>query len=323
MGDQSCLVVGCGAVGILYTYILSHHLKQSNIYAVCRSNHAAASENGFRIDSEAWGQGLTCKPVVVGSVGEAAEKHGRAFDYILVCTKSSADPSQMAAMLAPAVAMGSTRIALFQNGIAVEDCYARAYPTNPIISVVVYVKATEVAKAVVEHNNVEQLHLGSYPSSAPSTPARELGDALASGGASVTVHDDVQTERWSKALINSVWNPLSALTRLGDGAFLMSDDGAEEAARVMMRETAAIARACGVAGIDDELVERQLARNVARKPVGQKMSMYFDAVAGRPMEVDAIIGNVVQLGEQHKVPTPSLKLLYLLVKALNNSFAVS
>lgn len=324
MDKPNFLIVGCGAVGIAYTYILSRAVPESNIFTVCRSNFEIARTHGFRVNSAVWGDNLQVKPNVVRSVAEAVEKnHGRKFDFILISTKSIPLSPSIPESIEPAVDTGKTGIVLFQNGVGIEDPYAQTYPSNPIISVVVYIKVIETATAVVEHNNVEFLHLGTFPSDAPrlhKVSVTKLADILTSGGASLVVHEDVQMERWSKALINSVWNPVSALTRLGDASFIATDMDVVDMIRHLMREVAAVAKACGYSTVNDELVETHLRRNLERKPPGVQFSMMFDAANVKTMEVDAVIGNIVALGEQKGVKIHMLKMLYLLIKGLNASF---
>ena len=323
MSDLKFLVIGCGAVGIPYTWVLSRSVPESNIFAVCRSNRDVAAEKGLRMNSDAWGDNLQVKPVIIGSVIEAVERNnGQGFDYILIFTKCLPPFDAMAEWIRPAVEPGKTSIALFQNGIGIEDPYVKAYPSNPIISVVVYVKTSEIEPGYVHHINIQQLHMGTYPASAPK-PHKDAVDRLAalykSGGATIDVHDDVQVERWSKTLVNSVWNPVTALTRVGDAAFLAADSGAEDMIRAVMKETAAVAQACGFTSIDDDLVEWQLSRAREREFPGVVSSMTVDAMTGRSMEIDALIGNIIAIGEQKGVPTPLLKMLYLLAKGLNES----
>ena len=323
MSDLKFLVVGCGAVGIPYTWVLAQSVPEANIFAVCRSNRDVAADKGLRMNSEVWGDNLQVKPIIVGSVAEAVERNnGQAFDYVIVSTKCLPPFSAMPECIRPAVEQGRTSIALFQNGIGIEDHYAKLYPENPIISVVVYVKTNEIEPGYVHHINIQHLHMGTYPASAPKAhkdAMNRLAALYKSGGASIDVHDDVQVERWSKALVNSVWNPVTALTRLGDAAFLAADSDAEGMIRDAMRETAAVAQACGFASVNDELVEFQLSRAMKRKFPGVVASMMVDAVSGRRMEIDALVGNIIEIGKQKGVPTPLLKMLYLLTKGLNES----
>jgi 2-dehydropantoate 2-reductase len=143
---------------------------------------------------------------------------------------------------------------------------------------------------------------------------------LSSGDASVEVHSDVQSQRWSKALINSAWNPISALSQSADASSISSHPDYLQMVRDSLLEIAAIAQSCGYHEIDGSLVERQLARAMARTPPGIKLSMRLDAIAKKEMEVDAILGNLLAVAAKNSVRTPTLKLLFLLLNALNLGF---
>jgi 2-dehydropantoate 2-reductase len=160
------LIVGAGSVGIVYTYVLSQAVPEKDIVAVCRSNHGIASTDGFKLHSAVWGENLHVKPTIVATVDEAVKRiDERLFDYILISSKCIGPPSTWAEMIKPAVAKG-TVIVLLQNGIGIEEPYASLYPTNPIISAVVYISCNQTSPAVVTHNNVQHLHIGTHPSKA-------------------------------------------------------------------------------------------------------------------------------------------------------------
>ena len=275
---------------------------------------------GFKLNSEKYGKDIIIKPVIVGSIAEAVQSNKKRFDYILISTKCLPPFSAMPESIRPAVSENHTSIVLFQNGIGIEDPYAAAYPLNPIISVAIYIKATETATAVVEHNHIEFLRMGTFPANAPDShklAISKFAALLKAGGSDVTVYDDVQKERWTKALLNAPWNPTSALTRLGDATFISIDKRVEGMMRDAMREVAAVARACGH-DIGEEQVETLMRIPLSNKLPGLKYSMLFDAVEEKPMEVDAVVGNIVAAGEQKGVKTPLLTMLLLLIKGLNS-----
>lgn len=87
-----------------------------------------------------------------------------------------------------------------------------------------------------------------------------------------------------------------------------------------MLEIAAVARACGYEDVNAQLVEEQLGRATARELPGVQPSMMADAVAGRRMEVEAILGGVVRLAREKGVQVPMLRVVYLVAGALDGSF---
>ncbi|KAI0166379.1 2-dehydropantoate 2-reductase [Xylariaceae sp. FL1272] len=259
------------------------------------------------MNSSIWGKGLRVRPRVVRSVDEATE-NGDVFDYVVVTAKALPATPSVAELIKPAVTKGRTSVVLVQNGIGIEEEYVKIFGDDvPMTS-----------PAVVGHGEIEHLHVGSYPSSAPEThkaSARSFVELLHRGGASATLHDDIQAERWGKLVVNASWNPICALTRLRDVQFIESGNEHRENKerettkfiRDVMTEVASIAQACGYNDIGDELVDFQLNRALKRSLPGVQPSMLADAFDCRTLEVDAIVGNVVKIANEKRVDVPLLR----------------
>ncbi|KAI1282273.1 2-dehydropantoate 2-reductase [Xylaria sp. FL0933] len=329
------LIFGAGSIGAVYTLLLSRATPESNITAICRSNYEAASQGGFTINSTILGQGLSVRPQVARSVSEAVAQSPLPFDYIIVTAKAIPTTPSIAELIRPAVTPGTTAVVLIQNGIGIEEEYARLYAGDdvPILSTVVYLPATQTAPAVISHRELEHLHVGTYPASGvPEThkrAAQAFVDLLKAAGATSTLHDDIQGQRWGKLLVNASWNPICALTRLRDGQFVESGrkEGEENEAfifvRDVMREIASVAQACGYGDVDDKLIDFQLSRMTARGLPGIQPSMMADALDGRSLEADAIVGNAVKIAREKGVNVPLLRTLYLLAQGLSASFSLA
>lgn len=324
------LIFGAGSIGGAYAVILSRAVPAVDITVICRSNFDAVSKNGFTLHSNIFGRDLNAKPSVARNVDEAVKANkGAPFDYIFITTKAL--PTTPAWDLIKPAVTRETTIVLIQNGIDTEAPFAALFPDTPLLSTVVYLPTTQTEPGVIEHRELELLHIGTYPAAAPAAhkaAASALADLLTRAGASSKLHDDVQTERWSKLLVNASWNSICALTRCRDRTLL---DVRTEAAggefadfvRGVMLEIAATARAYGYAAIDAELVDFQLGRAIARDLPGVQPSMMADALAGRNMEVEAIVGNTVKLAREKGVPTPALQTIYFLLAGLDRSFTLA
>ncbi|KAI8635039.1 2-dehydropantoate 2-reductase [Xylariaceae sp. FL1651] len=335
------LVFGTGSLGSVYAWLLSRAIPESNITAICRSNYDVASQHGLTINSVVWGSDLRVRPHVVRSVSEAASQSqvaAQPFDYILVTAKALPTTPSTAELIRPAITPGTTAIVLVQNGIGIEEEYARLYAGDdvPILSAVAYMPATQTAPGVVAHTEtIEHLHIGTYPAfGVPEThkrAARVFVDLLKSAGAGATLYEDVQAQRWSKLLVNASWNPVCALTRLRDRQFMESSKGKgrgpsdeDEAVcfvRDVMLEIASVAQAYGYDDINEERVDFQMGRAKAREMPGVEPSMLADALEGKPLEVDAIVGNVYRLAKEKGIPVPMLRAVYLLAQGLSASFS--
>jgi len=314
------LIFGTGCIGTVYAYVLSRSIPSSNIVTICRSNYDAATKDGFTIHSPAWGRNQTVRPVVVRSAAEAAALDpSTPFDFVLVCCKALPGSLSPAELIKPAISP-STTIVLIQNGISIEKPYAEAFPDNTLLSTVVYLPSTQIEPGVVLQYEGDLLHIGSYPASSDTTVATRFSELLANGGATTKVHEDVQVERWAKLVSNASCNPICALSRSRDVQFLNSTPDASEVLKDVMSEVAQVATACGYPSIDSTLVSRQHRRVVSRSLPGTQPSMMADALDGKGMEVETIVGSVIKLGKEHAVQLPMLRTIYVLLGALDDSF---
>jgi 2-dehydropantoate 2-reductase len=323
MASPHILIFGTGGVGAIYAYLLSRVTPLTNIVTVCRSNHDVAARDGFMINSTAWGDNLNVKPTIVRTVEEAAGLEAiESFDYILVCAKALSTTPSIAKIIEPAVS-DRTTIVLVQNGIAIEEPYSKLYPSNTILSTVIYLPATQISPAVIAHKEVDIIHVGTYPANATvqhKDTAKAFVSLMTSTGTTAHLHEDVQFERWSKLLVNVPWNPICALTRSRDVYFLASSPSSLKYVEDVMMEVARTAQAYGYSDINEDLVKFQINRAKSRSPPGVEPSMMADALAGRRMETEAIVGNTLRLAEEKGIDTPLLRSLYFLVTGLDSSF---
>ncbi|WAO94729.1 2-dehydropantoate 2-reductase [Fusarium falciforme] len=318
--DMSVLIYGTGSIGAIFAYLLSKSIPEKNIYSICRSNYDAGKEQGFTIDSDLWGTGLSVRPCIVRSVEEAVESSPQPFRWVLVTTKATIDCPEADA-IKPAVSPNST-IVILQNGIAIEEPFRAAYPQVPILSGVLYTPVSQKGHTTFTHGTLDEVFLGTFPAEAPVlhlNACAKFTCLVRTGGAKAHHVTDIQIERWKKLLINGSENPICALCRLRDAEFFRSSCGATAFMRDVMSEIAATARAAGYTAIDEGIVQEQLKLLTIRQLPGVMPSMMADVLAGRQMEVGVILGNTVKIAREHRVATPLLKALLALTTALNKS----
>jgi 2-dehydropantoate 2-reductase len=168
------------------------------------------------------------------------------------------------------------------------------------IGCVVYPAAELVAPGIVEHVYGDRFPLGE-PSGEASLRCERLSAALVASGLKAPVLDRIRDEIWLKLWGNLCFNPISALT----GATLdtiCAEPGTRAIARSMMREAQAIAERLGIRFRVD--LERRI--DGAGKVGAHKTSMLQDLERGRPLEIDALVTVVQELGRLVGVATPSL-----------------
>jgi 2-dehydropantoate 2-reductase len=126
---------------------------------------------------------------------------------------------------------------------------------------------------------------------------------------------DFVTLKWRKLLLNAVANPITALTLQRQAVLRRADVHA--LCLDVLAETVEVARADGARLPDDE-PERAMKRLLKFSPeLGT--SMYFDRVAGKTFEVEALTGAIVAAGERHGIPTPLNRVLLTLLRAINEA----
>ena len=141
-----------------------------------------------------------------------------------------------------------------------------------------------------------------------------LAEAFRKGGVETEVSPDIRLAIWRKLWGNMCMNPLSALTRASTGA-LLDDPLTAELIRAMMVEMAAIG---GRLGLDLGITpEERMA--ITRKLGDFKTSMQRDAEAGRRLELDSLLGVLVEMAERLGEPAPNLRAVYGLARRLDRS----
>jgi 2-dehydropantoate 2-reductase len=298
-------VVGAGAIGAFYAAVLAR--AGCEISVVARSDYDTVARSGYRIRSATLGD-LSFVPAQ--AVRSAADFRGEA-DYVL-CALKDVRGVDRAALIRPALA-ARTAIVLVQNGIDVEKEIAAAFPAHDLISGVAYAAVSREAPGeVVHHSSFTRLVLGSYPSGV--SPAVERFAALIkAGGTSVRATPAIVGARWQKCAWNSVFNPISAIGGGLGTRDILASEPTTQFVREAIAEVCAIARAAGHP-LAEDTPEQQISGTL-RLP-NYVSSMGQDAIAARPMETEALLGNAVRIARTLAVPAPRLETLYALLQMI-------
>jgi 2-dehydropantoate 2-reductase len=234
-------------------------------------------------------------------------------DWVLLCTKSHDTPS--AAPWLARLCRPSTRVAVLQNGV---DHVSRVSPLTAgatVVPVIVYYNGERLATDRVRLRHVRGPDL--------AVPDDAAGHAFASllegSGLSVAPNADFTTLLWRKLLINSVANPLTALTR--QRQMVLRRDDMRALCLSVLEEAAAVGRAEGARLAPDAPQLTLAALFSVTDDLGT--SMYFDTLAGRRLEVEALTGAIVAAGERHGIATPLNRALLALLRAISDGGAAS
>jgi 2-dehydropantoate 2-reductase len=166
-----------------------------------------------------------------------------------------------------------------------------------------------VAPGVIEHRLYKRFTIGE-PDGTTSDRVVALRDALVSAGFEVPIRDTIRWSIWLKLWGNVCFNPISALT-LSTLDRVTSEPGLRALCKSMMAEAQAITTKLGLA-IPEEMMERRL--NAAGSVTGHKISMLQDLERGRPLEIDALVTAVQEMGRLVQVATPTIDMVLALVQ---------
>lgn len=180
-----------------------------------------------------------------------------------------------------------------------------------VIGCIVYPSAIVVEPGVIEHIEGTRFSLGE-PDGSKSDRCRRLADAFIRAGLRSPIRSDIRHEMWVKLMGSIAFNPISALSR----ATLAEIVGCPETRKLatgIMNEAEAVA---GRLGIELEVTAAQ--RLAGAEKVGHhKTSMLQDVEARRPLELEAIVGAVVELGGKMGLELPNTNAVYACAKLLD------
>jgi 2-dehydropantoate 2-reductase len=194
-----------------------------------------------------------------------------------------------------------------------DGAIARVIPPERVIGSVVYPAAELVAPGLVKLVEGNRFTVGE-PSNERTPRVEALSQALMKAGFKAPVSRDIRSELWIKLWGNLSFNPISALTHSTlEGICRFAPT--RELARRMMAEGQAVAEALGVRFKIS--LEQRLA---GAEAVGaHKTSMLQDVEAGRALEIEALVGAVIELGQIASVATPTIEAVYAATKLLERS----
>jgi 2-dehydropantoate 2-reductase len=187
-------------------------------------------------------------------------------------------------------------------------------PPDRAIGCVPYPAAEIVAPGVIRHLEGMQFPLGETDRS-KSDRCRQLADAMAAAGFRSPV-TDIRPQIWLKLMGNAAFNPISVLT-LSTMAEICAYPSSRALVIRVMEEIAYIAAAIGDPPPSAMTIERRLAG--AERVGHHKTSMLQDLEAGKPLEVAALLGSIIEIAELVDADAPNLSALHAAVALLDHT----
>jgi 2-dehydropantoate 2-reductase len=230
-------------------------------------------------------------------------------DWVLLCTKTQ--DTESSAPWLQRLCGPHTRVAALQNGITHAERLAPFVGRASVVPAIVYYNGERLAPDRVRYRRA-----GEHDFAVTDDADGRAFAALLDGTTMRLLRSpDFRTLAWRKLLLNAMANPITALTLQRQAVFRRDD--VKALCLAILEETAAIARADGAQLAADE--PEQMLTTLLTYPPDAGTSMYFDRLAGRPLEIEALTGAVVAAGERHQMPTPLNRMLLTLGRAASEA----
>lgn len=314
-------VAGAGAIGGYVGACLARAGADVTLFA--RGPHLRAmQEHGLRVMSE--DGDFDVRPNITGDLAAIGNA-----DVIFLGVKAHA-LTELAPRLGPLMAPDTVVISM-QNGLPwwyfqqtdgphagrrLESVdpggeIAKSFAPERVIGSIAYFATTLEAPGVIRHREGNRLTLGE-PDGSRSERCRQIAQVLIAGGLRAPITTRIRHELWVKLLGNASLNPVSALTG-ATLAEIVRDPYTGPLIRDLMTEVEEVARRLGI-----DLPVSIEQRLTGAEKVGQhKTSMLQDLESRRPLELDEVVGAVIELGEGFNVPMPAMRAVYGCAKLLD------
>lgn len=323
------MIVGVGAIGGWLAAVLARGGAEVSLFA------RGATLEAVQRDGLILREGETTSVYRLAAASDPAALP--APDLIVFCVKTHA-LAAAARSVAPALAHGPA-VMTAMNGlpwwflhgdapnnplsgqslrsIDPEGAIAAAFASSPPIGAVVHASTRVETPGVIRVVKIDRLIIGdAAPATSPLTQA--FADIVERGGAPCPITQDIRSEIWMKLAGNSNTNPLSALMRLS-ATPLLETPLQRDLLIAMMVEFEAVGRRLGMTAqmpIDERLA-------ITGRLGNFRTSMLEDADAGRRLEIDGLLGCIVEIAERLNEPVPVSRTVYALGKGLDLSAALT
>jgi ketopantoate reductase len=318
-------VVGAGAIGGLMGARLA--LAGEDVTLIDQGAHLAAIQNkGLKLIWEDGGVHVVKNVKATDRLADAGPQ-----DWVILALKAhylDTVARDIGALLGP-----KTAIVTVQNGIPwwyfhkhggefdghrlksldPTGALANNIDGDRIVGCVVYPAAAVTEPGVIQHVEGDRFPVGELDGS-ESDRVRELRDMLVNAGFRSRILTNIRSEIWLKAWGNLSFNPISALTHATLEEICQFPETRELVA-VMMTEARDIAQKLGIEF--RHTIEKRIAG--AESVGAHKTSMLQDVELGRSLEVEALIGAILELAQLTDTPAPAIEAVYACVKLLNRT----
>lgn len=328
MSGTRILLIGAGAVGLVFASHIINNKQSATLVILARSNYKAIKDKGFTINYPESNPPVSthydAPHVLEWSNETLLNYHDEPFDMVIISTKSLA--TEALPNLDRFMSPEKTLLILFQNGIEIERPYLEKYPNIPLATAVIRVAASSdsvnTATVLPGGMRIDVGLLKRFKDSPGCAEKLKLLDSLCKEGnmQRFQIVDNIQVARWEKLLWNGSFNAVAAIVDKEVGSLVNSK--LQLVIRQLMTEIWTVADAVLKSqGEDgwypvskvDELIE--WTRNTI--PAKFVPSTLQDVRKNRPIESEAILGNVIRAAERENIELSTIPAINSMLKSLN------
>ena len=297
-------VVGAGALGGYYGGRLAQH--GHDVHFLLRSDYRAVKQNGWVVRSC---DGDFVIPADQVNAYDDSRSMPRA-DLVIVTLKATSN-DQYEPLIRPLVG-DATLILTLQNGLGNEERLAELFGAERILGGLAFVCLNRTGPGQVHHMDHGMIRVGDFTEGRMDR-AEQIARMFGASRIRCDTLGSLRYGRWEKLVWNVPFNGLGAACDLTTD-LLIGDEGGREVVQWLMGEIIAAANALGVK-LPQELIDTKVKQTTTMGPYAS--SMQVDRQMGRPMEVEAILGEPLRQARRAGVATPRLAMLYELVRLVN------
>ncbi|MEI6441966.1 MAG: putative 2-dehydropantoate 2-reductase [Nostocales cyanobacterium ELA583] len=307
MNKRTYAILGTGALGGFY----GAKLQKSGleVHYLLKSDYQQVSENGLIIESK---DGDFTLP----QVNAYHNVHKMPWcDVVIISLKTT--QNQLLPDLLPPIVKDDGVVLVLQNGLGIEADVAEIVSNVSIIGGLCFLCSNKVAPGHIHHLDYGQITLGAYASNYQATgitkKMQEVSADFENAGISIELLEDLLLGRWKKLVWNIPYNGLSVILNATTNE-LMADLYTRTLVECLMNEVSLGAKSTGRL-VPASFIQTMLDYTVKMKPYRTSMKIDFDEK--RPLEVEAIFGNLLRTAAANDVSLPLIRCLYQQLKFLD------
>ena len=303
MARRSYAILGTGALGGYYGALLHH--AGHDVHFLTRSDHDHVKTYGLKVESP-HGDLSVPEPQAYRGVGDMPP-----CDVAVVALKTT--HNHALPELLPGIIKDDGVVLVLQNGLSPESEVAAVVGEERVVGGLCFLCSNKVGPGHVRHLDYGRIAIGEYARPGISDRTQMIVDDFAPTGVPITLSEDLKLARWQKLVWNVPYNGLSVAFDARTDE-LMAHEPTRAMVVVLMKEVAAAAEAVDGRVIEPAFIQKMLDHTEKMTPYDTSMKLDFDA--GRPLEVESILGDPVRAAEAADCWVPMMAVLYRQLMAM-------